>query len=180
MFCGIIVYLCMCVHKCQCTCVYLCWAEIFIGQSQKSLRTIDREWDGEVADWKMCLDSHSSELCGPSSFALFLRLGGQAVLRPRVCLSAGVSLAAHWEELGENHPRMQHARWCQSWGYPWLYRCPPALKGLERLTRLSGAYSASALDVVVMEAFGFIYSLFCQDLHVQPVTLRWKLGCRKI
>lgn len=87
--------LCVCVHVCQGTCVYLCWAEIFIDQSQKSLRTIDKEWDGKVAGWKTCLDSHSIELCGPFSFAFFLRLGGQAVPRPRVCLSAGVSLAAH-------------------------------------------------------------------------------------
>lgn len=32
-----------------------------------------------MAGWKMCLESHSRESSGPPSFALFMRLGDQAV-----------------------------------------------------------------------------------------------------
>lgn len=33
----------------QCVWVYLCWAEISVETSQKTLRAMDREWGGEVA-----------------------------------------------------------------------------------------------------------------------------------
>lgn len=33
----------------QCVWVYLCWAEISMEPSQKTLRAMDREWGGEVA-----------------------------------------------------------------------------------------------------------------------------------
>lgn len=51
-----------------------CWAYFSVGHGQNSLRAIEREQGGEVAGWQMCLEAHSKESCGPSSFALCRRL----------------------------------------------------------------------------------------------------------
>ena len=105
-----------------------------------------------------------------------MRLGNQAILRPRVSPPAGVSRTDHQEGLEEDHlgcSALGGAK-AQDPGVPWPYMCAHAQEFLGRVTWPPGAFRDPAIDTVAMQHWDLPARVLCQDLYMLPVMLGWR------